>query len=81
MKQLIEDIVRSLVDIPEEVQIKEVVGDHAHVLELRVGDRVYRFGKDGSPRLIRGATGKAPEAPAAAPIAAAPRPGICRLVV
>ena len=35
MKQLIEDIVKALVDRPEEVQIKEVVGDHAHVLELR----------------------------------------------
>ena len=36
MKQLIEDIVRALVDQPGEVQIKEVVGEHAHVLELRV---------------------------------------------
>ena len=36
MKQLIEDIVKALVDRPDEVQIKEVVGDHAHVLELRV---------------------------------------------
>ena len=35
MRQLIEDIVRSLVDQPEQVQIKEVVGEHAHVLELR----------------------------------------------
>ncbi len=36
MKQLIESIVHSLVDKPEEVQIKEVIGEHAHVLELRV---------------------------------------------
>ena len=36
MKQLVEDIVKSLVDQPEEVQIKEVIGEHAHVLELRV---------------------------------------------
>ena len=36
MKPLIEAIVQALVDKPEEVQIKEVVGDHAHVLELRV---------------------------------------------
>ena len=36
MKQLIEDIVKALVDLPEDVQIKEVIGDHAHVLELRV---------------------------------------------
>ena len=35
MRQLIEDIVRSLVDLPDQVQIKEVVGEHAHVLELQ----------------------------------------------
>jgi predicted RNA-binding protein YlqC (UPF0109 family) len=39
MKQLVEDIVRALVDEPGEVQIKEVVGDHAHLLELRVAKR------------------------------------------
>ena len=36
MKQLIEDIVKALVDKPDEIQIKEVIGDHAHVLELSV---------------------------------------------
>ena len=36
MKQLIIQIVQALVDKPDEVQIKEVIGDHAHVLELRV---------------------------------------------
>ena len=36
MRQILEDIVRALVDQPDEVQIKEVIGDHAHVLELRV---------------------------------------------
>ena len=36
VKQLIEDIVRTLVDRPEDVQIKEVIGEHAHVLELQV---------------------------------------------
>jgi predicted RNA-binding protein YlqC (UPF0109 family) len=36
MKQLIMAIVQSLVDKPDEVQIKEVVGEHAHVLELQV---------------------------------------------
>ena len=36
MRQLVEDIVKALVDQPAEVQIKEVVGEHAHVLELRV---------------------------------------------
>ena len=38
MRQLIEDIVRALVDMPEQVQIKEVVGEHAHVLELQVAE-------------------------------------------
>ena len=36
MRQLVEDIVKALVDRPDEVQIKEVVGEHAHVLELSV---------------------------------------------
>ena len=50
MRQLIEDIVRSLVDQPEQVQIKEVVGDHAHVLELRVAkeDLGKVIGKGGA---------------------------------
>ncbi len=34
MKELITAIVCSLVDKPDEVQIKEVIGEHAHVLEL-----------------------------------------------
>ena len=36
MKSLIEQIVHALVDQPDQVQIKEVIGEHAHVLELRV---------------------------------------------
>ena len=50
MKQLIEDIVKALIDRPEEVQIKEVVGDHAHVLELRVAkeDLGKVIGKGGA---------------------------------
>jgi len=50
MRQLIEDIVRSLVDQPEQVQIKEVVGEHAHVLELRVAkeDLGKVIGKGGA---------------------------------
>ncbi len=50
MKQIIEDIVRSLVDQPEEVKIKEVIGEHAHVLELRVAkeDLGKVIGKGGS---------------------------------
>lgn len=50
MKQLIEDIVRALVDHPDEVQIKEVVGEHAHVLELQVSkdDLGKVIGKGGA---------------------------------
>jgi predicted RNA-binding protein YlqC (UPF0109 family) len=50
MKQLIEDIVCSLVDCPDEVQIKEVIGEHAHVLELRVAkeDLGKVIGKGGA---------------------------------
>ena len=50
MKPLIEAIVQALVDKPEEVQIKEVIGDHAHVLELRVAkeDLGKVIGKGGA---------------------------------
>ena len=50
MKPLIMAIVQSLVDKPEEVQIKEVIGDHAHVLELRVAkeDLGKVIGKGGA---------------------------------
>ena len=50
MKQLIEDIVRALVDLPDEVRISEVVGEHAHVLELQVAkeDLGKVIGKGGA---------------------------------
>ena len=50
MRELIEDIVRTLVDQPEQVQIKEVIGDHAHVLELSVAkeDLGKVIGKGGA---------------------------------
>ena len=50
MKELLEAIVHALVDRPEAVQIKEVVGEHAHVLELRVAkeDLGKVIGKGGS---------------------------------
>ncbi|MCP4037454.1 MAG: KH domain-containing protein [bacterium] len=50
MRQIIEDIVRALVDQPDQVQIKEVIGEHAHVLELRVAkeDLGKVIGKGGS---------------------------------
>ncbi len=50
MKQLIGDIVKSLVDQPDQVEIKEVVGEHAHVLELSVAkeDLGKVIGKGGA---------------------------------
>ncbi len=36
MRQLIEDIAKALVDVPESVQVNEVSGELATVLELRV---------------------------------------------
>ena len=50
MRELIEDIVRALVDHPDQVQIKEVVGEHAHVLELSVAkeDLGKVIGKGGA---------------------------------
>ena len=37
MKDLIRDIVRALVDLPDEVEVSEVEGDHALILELVEG--------------------------------------------
>jgi len=50
MKQLVEAIVHALVDKPNEVQLKEVIGDHAHLLELRVAreDLGKVIGKGGA---------------------------------
>ena len=50
MKDLVTAIVQALVDQPGEVEIKEVVGQHAHVLELRVAkeDLGKVIGKHGA---------------------------------
>ena len=50
MKALITAIVQALVDKPDEVEIQEVVGEHAHVLELHVAkdDLGKVIGKGGS---------------------------------
>lgn len=65
MKQLIEEIVRMLVDQPDEVQINEIIGEHAHVLEVRVArsDLGKVIGKRGAHALairtlLVGASGK-----------------------
>ena len=50
VKQLITSIVQALVDKPDQVQIKEVIGEHAHVLELSVAkeDLGKVIGKGGA---------------------------------
>jgi predicted RNA-binding protein YlqC (UPF0109 family) len=63
VKQLIEDIAKALVDLPEEVAVKEVLGEQVTVLELRVApsDLGKVIGKQGrtarSIRTILGAAG------------------------
>ena len=61
MKQLIEDIAKALVDLPDEVNVHEVQGEQVTVLELRVAasDLGKVIGKQGrtarSVRTILGA--------------------------
>jgi len=63
MKQLIEDIAKALVDIPEEVNVNVIEGEQTTVLELRVAasDLGKVIGKQGrtarSIRTILGAAG------------------------
>jgi len=63
MKQLIEDIAKALVDIPDDVVVKVVEGEQVTVLELRVApsDLGKVIGKQGrtarSIRTILGAAG------------------------
>ena len=63
MKELIEDIAKALVDIPEEVVVHQVEGEQVTVLELRVApsDLGKVIGKQGrtarSIRTILGAAG------------------------
>ena len=53
MKDLVISIAKSLVDHPDQVEVKEVAGDKATVLELKVadGDRGKIIGKEG--RIIK----------------------------
>ncbi len=50
MKQLVEMIVKALVDRPELVEISEIQGKHAHVIELNVAkeDLGKVIGKGGA---------------------------------
>jgi predicted RNA-binding protein YlqC (UPF0109 family) len=63
MKQLIEDIAKALVDLPDQVTVKEVQGEQVTVLELRVAasDLGKVIGKQGrtarSIRTLLGAAG------------------------
>jgi hypothetical protein len=63
MKQLIEDIAKSLVDVPEEVVVTSIDGEQVTVIELKVAasDIGKVIGKQGrtarSIRTILGAAG------------------------
>ena len=63
MKQLVEDIAKALVDLPEEVSVRVVEGEQVTVLELKVdqSDLGKVIGKEGrtarSIRTILGAAG------------------------
>jgi len=63
MKQLIEDIAKALVDIPDDVSVRMVEGEQVTVLELKVAasDLGKVIGKQGrtarSIRTILGAAG------------------------
>ena len=63
MKELVEDIAKALVDIPEEVEVREVNGEQVTVLELKVAasDIGKVIGKQGrtarSIRTLLGAAG------------------------
>ena len=62
MKQLIEDIAKALVDVPEEVSVREVEGEQVTVLELKVApsDLGKVIGKQGrTARSIRTILGDA----------------------
>jgi len=49
MKELVEKIVRALVDFPEEVEVQEISGINASLLEIKVSkqDMGYLIGKKG----------------------------------
>jgi predicted RNA-binding protein YlqC (UPF0109 family) len=63
MRELVEDIAKALVDIPEEVAVREVQGEQATLIELRVApsDLGKVIGKQGrtarSIRTLLGAAG------------------------
>jgi len=49
LKNLIETIAKALVDVPEEVEIREILGENTNVYELKVvkGDLGKIIGKQG----------------------------------
>ena len=63
MKELVTEIAKALVDIPDEVTVKEITGEQVTVLELRVApsDLGKVIGKQGrtarSIRTLLGAAG------------------------
>jgi len=65
LRQLVEQIVRALVDHPDKVEVTEVQGHHAHVIEVNVAkeDRGKVVGRRGATAdalrtLLKAASGK-----------------------
>jgi uncharacterized protein len=65
MKELVEEIVRAIVDRPEDVQITELQGHHAHIIEVDVAkeDRGKVVGRRGATAdalrtLLKAASGR-----------------------
>lgn len=50
MKDLIKQLVSAMVDLPDEVKVSEVIGIHAHIIELEVdkSDLGKVIGKEGA---------------------------------
>jgi hypothetical protein len=67
MKELVEKIVRALVDFPEEVDIREIKGSRTSIVEIKVSkpDVAYLIGKKGKNitalRILVAAAGKGEE--------------------
>jgi hypothetical protein len=63
MRQLVEDIAKALVDVPEDVEVREVVGEQVTIFELKVaandlGKVIGRHGRTAdSIRTILGCAG------------------------
>ena len=77
LKDLIEFVSKSLVDMPDDVEVNEIEGEQTTVIELKQGTAFGEFGR-GSNAILR--IGRVvPRRTCQAPLAVAFRGGKCRL--